>query len=389
MFQAFFNGLSGMLSFSKNLDNISDNIANMNTPGFKGKDTFYQSLTGQDASLGTQIAGEQHRFSSGEIRQTGNVGDLAIAGEGFFVLLNNGEVQYTRAGQFQFDDDGFLTDPSTGAQVAALNEEGELVPVNISDSRIMAPEPTSEVKFRGNLSTDMTTHTVSGVTVFNSLGEAQELTFVFTNNSSTKAGSWLVDIEDADGNVLGSREVIFAADGTPGNNTNSFDFELTDSNGVKNTINFAFGENGSFANATSVSGGTTSTLQAIVEDGHAIASLTSISFDSDGTLKLTYSNGESVDGPGLALATFANESNLELVQGSVFTAADLSSRSLGRPGELGLGSIVSESIELSNVDLSREFADMIIIQRGYQASSRMLNVANQLLDQLYENTRSR
>ena len=389
MFQAFFNGLAGMLSFSRNLDNISDNIANMNTPGFKGKDTFYRSLTSENGALGAQISGNGYRFGEGDVRQTGNAGDLAISGEGFFVLLNDGEVQYTRAGQFQFNDEGILIDTNSGGQVAAVNEKGELVPIDISAYRILAPTPTSTIDFAGNLSTDMTDHDVAGIRVFNGLGESQDLTFKFTNNSGVTAGSWLVEIEDADGNTLHNGEIRFDADGTPLTDFNSLSFEITDSNGGKDEITVNFGENGNFSGSTSVSGGATSSIQGTVADGHAISSLAKVRFESDGTIRLEYANGETLDGPNLALATFADQSNLEQVSGSVFRAADGSARTIGKPGEGGLGSLISESIELSNVDLSREFADMIIIQRGYQASSRILNVANQLLDQLYENTRSR
>ncbi|UAA37585.1 flagellar basal-body rod protein FlgF [Paraneptunicella aestuarii] len=389
MFQAFFNGLAGMLSFSRNLDNISDNIANMNTPGFKGKDTFYRSLTSENGALGAQISGNGYRFGDGDIRQTGNAGDLAISGEGFFVLLNDGEVQYTRAGQFQFNDEGILIDSNSGGQVAAVNAKGELVPIDISSYRVLAPTPTTTIDFAGNLSTDMTSHDVAGITVFNGLGESLDLTFKFTNNSAVTAGSWLVDIEDADGNVIHSGEIRFDVDGTPLTDFNTLSFDITDLNGGTDTISVNFGVNGSFADSTSVSGGASSTIQGTVVDGHAISSLTKVSFSSDGTINLEYANGETLDGPNIALATFADQSNLEQVSGSVFRALEGSSRTIGQPGEKGLGTLVAESIELSNVDLSREFADMIIIQRGYQASSRILNVANQLLDQLYENTRSR
>jgi flagellar hook protein FlgE len=389
MFQSFFNGLSGMFSFSKNLDNVSNNIANMNTPGFKGSDTFYKSLTSGDASFGTQISGQQQRFTAGDIRQTGNPGDLAIAGEGFFILLQDGQTQYTRAGQFVFNDDGFLVDSVSGGQVAAVNANGLLEPININNSRTIAPEATANISFKGNLSTDMTSHEVAGVTVFNELGEESKLSFEFTNNSAVTAGSWLVVVKDDAGVTIHSGEIRFGTDGTPTTNFNTIDFEITSSNGSKSPITVSFGDNASFANTTSVSGGNVSTIRATVEDGFGIGSLTTIAFGDDGVLKLNYSNGQSNDGPTLGLATFTNQSTLKLVAGSIFQASDISTRTVGQPGETGLGTIISESIELSNVDLSREFADMIIIQRGYQASSRILNVANQLYDQLFENTRGR
>ena len=110
-------------------------------------------------------------------------------------------------------------------------------------------------------------------------------------------------------------------------------------------------------------------------------------FTENGAIKFTYSNGESQTGPKLAIASFSNEKALELVGGAVFKADDNSSRIIGSAGDGRFGEIIGRSIEMSNVDLSQEFADMLIIQRGYQASSRVLNAADQLLEKLYENTR--
>lgn len=389
MFQSFFTGLSGMLSFSRNLDNVSNNIANMNTPGFKGSDTFYRSLTSGETALGTQVSGQSQRFTAGEIRQTGNASDLAIAGEGFFVLLQDGEVKYTRAGQFEFNESGQLVDSVSGGQVAAVDANGDLQAVDISNSRILAPQATSTVSLTGNLSTDMATHSLTGINVFNGIGEQQTLSIDFTNNSGVTAGSWLVEVKDSNGATIHNGEIRFGTDGTPVTNFNSLSFNITDSNGGTDQVTLNFGTTGSFAGSTSVSGGATSTIQATVDNGRAIAALTTVSFDANGTLQFNYSNGETVAGPTLALASFTNESALEIDAGSVFTASDASGATIGTAGQSGLGTIVAESIELSNVDLSREFADMIVIQRGYQASSRILNIANQLLDQLFENTRGR
>jgi len=389
MFQSFFTGLSGMFSFSKNLDNVSNNIANLNTPGFKGSDTFYSSLTSGEGGVGTQISGQQQRFEAGDVRQTGNPGDLAVGGEGFFILLNDGNVNYTRAGQFVFDQDGFLVDSSSGGQVASVNESGQLEPINIADLRVLPPQATSSIVFNGNLSTDVTEETISGITVFNSLGESEELEFEFTNNSAAEQGSWTVTIKDSNDSVIHTGEIRFGSDGTPVDGFSSLSFDISDSNGGLSTINVDFGTPGLFSGATAVSGGSNSSLNATVEDGYALSVLTTIEFDSDGTLKINYANGESVDGPRLGLATFSNNASLELVEGSLFRSGEDSRVTYGNPTDDGMGGIISESIELSNVDLSREFADMIIIQRGYQASSRILNVANQLLDQLYENTRGR
>ena len=332
MFQAFFTGLSGMFSFTKNLNNVSNNIANMNTPGFKGSDTFYRSLTGGESGIGTQIAGENQRFTNGEIRQTGKSGDLAIGGDGFFMLMQDGQVRYTRAGQFIFDEDGILIDSVTKAQVAAVNDSGQLEVINIGNKRVLAPSATTKVNFLGNLSTEDTTHEVGGIKVFNGLGEEVELKFTFTNNKAVLAGSWTVKIEDTKGNTLANGEIRFAADGTSVNDFSNLSLELTDSHGGKDTVTFSFGKNADFSNSTSVAGGADSTLQARVDDGSAVAALTSVKFEADGRLKLVYSNGKEVDGPALGIANFSDVSVLSVHQGSVFEAADIDGRTVGRGG---------------------------------------------------------
>lgn len=389
MFQAFYTGLSGMFSFSQNLDSVSNNISNMNTPGYRGTDTFYRSLTssGAEQGVGTQISGLGYRFSSGDIRQTGNSSDLAIAGQGMFVLKNGEQYLYTRAGQFTFNDSGVLVDRVSGFEVLSLDKSGQVMPIDISEYRALAPEATTAVNFSGNLSPTESEHTIEGLTIINALGEEVVVSAKFTNNSSATPGSWNVEILDGDNQAIGSGEIRFGSDGTPVNDFSSFDVSVKDSLDGSATVSMNFGTSGNFSGATSI--GSSTSIAGNIADGSPISSLSRVSFNADGTLQFTYSNGVTKEGPALALANFANDTALELESGSLFRASDISSRKIGQAGSEGLGSIVAESIELSNVDLSKEFADMIVIQRGYQASSRVLNVANQMLEQLYESTRGR
>lgn len=386
MLQAFYTGLSGMYSFSSNLDTVSNNIANMNTPGFRGADSFYSSLSFGDKGYGTQIDSLGYRFNAGDIRQTGNSTDLAIAGNGFFTLLKDEQVMYSRAGQFIFNDDGVLIDRISGAFVAALDESGELQHMDISKMQVMAPEATSKITLSGNLSSDSSTYSISGVSTYNLLGEQKQLTLRFEKITAVP-GSWKLTITDASSTQIHQGEVRFNADGSPTIGFNSINFELTDSRGGKSPVTIDLGVG--FGQTTSVSGGTTSTIKAKVEDGSALSQLQQVSFGANGALSLKYSNGKEKTHLRLAITDFGNKDDLELVEGSIFRSKDNSSQSIGRAGEGSFGKIAAQSLELSNVDLSKEFADMIIIQRGYQASSRMLNIANQMLEQLYENTRGR
>ena len=262
MSQSFYNGLSGMLSFSQNLDTVSNNIANMNTPGYKGKDSFYQSLGGGGNGYGAQIGSEAHRISTGDIKSTGNDTDLAITGDGLFVLELDGKLVYSKAGQFAFNGDGFLIDKATGAKVMALTEGGDLKQISIEEHSSLPPKTTTEVEFKGNLSSDATSHQASGFTVFNTLGAETKLTFDFTDNSEETTGSWLVTVVDQDGNEVGNGEIRFDSSGLLVTDYNQFNIQIDNGSGDNHTINIKFGEPGSLAGTTSVSGGSTSSLKA-------------------------------------------------------------------------------------------------------------------------------
>lgn len=397
MFQSFFNGLSGMFSFSQGLDNVSNNVANMNTPGFRGSDTFLRNVGGTEG-FGTTAVGTNVRTTSGEVRQTGNAADLALTGSGFFVLRNDsGELFYTRAGQFDFNEDGVLIDRVTEMTVLGISDSNNLEVVDISEDRILPPEATQTVSFAGNLSTGDASHTIADVTIFDANGGSHILTVTF-NNPDDSENTWQVEIADATGAVLTSTDtpptIQFGTTGTPLVNLNQFDVDF-DFDGLQQSVNFFFGEPGSFSsttqNNTTPVGDTTpndnSTLGVSEVDGHAVLGLSTIEFDEDGVVKLTYSNGDTADGQQVAVASFTDESGLEQFSGSLYRAQSGMSIEYGRANNMGLGAIQGGSIELSNIDLTQEFADILIIQRGYQASSQIMSVSNELIEQLYNSTR--
>lgn len=387
MFQSFFNSLSGLFSFARSLDTISNNVSNMNTPGFRGSDSFFRSIggNGEYAGYGTQLAGNALRMQPGEIRQTGNPSDLALNGSGFFILRNEqGEEFYTRAGQFRFDADGHLIDATTEMRVAGIDAAGNLTDITIDNMRTLPPEATTSITFAGNLTPAAGAHTVSDIRIFDAAGETVTLSAVFTDNSAITPNSWTVDVTDAAGNVVGTGELRFAADGSPQAGFNSINITLTNA-GQTQSITLDFGNPGSYSGATQFAGAA-SNLGVREADGSALAGLTTYSFDESGVLQLQYSNGEEREGPQLALAHFADEAALQPAGGSAYTAYDSATRNIGRAGEGLFGKVEGSSLELSNVDLTKEFADMMIVQRGYQASSRVMNVANELLERLYNNT---
>lgn len=390
MSQAYYNGLSGLVSFSKGLDQVSNNISNMNTAGFRGKDVFYESVTGD---AGSKMGGEAFRSQQGDIQNTGNDTDLAISGEGFFVLIDGDKQYLTRAGQFYFDESYQLIDRVTGANVAGIDENGRLVDIDLSDHLSLPPQVTTSITLAGNLSADGEEHTISDVEVYSSTGESLIYTFEFSDRRSvmetlqdengvdyespTGESSWTLTVIDNEGNEVLSSEVRYSSDGTSVEGFDQASLTLTDDSEV--VI--------SFTGTTSYATGDTSGMSASVEDGYGLAALTNVSFDGDGILQVTYSNGEELDTFKVALANINDEKYLTPESGALFSVNESGQVRYGYAGSGEFGTIEGESLELANVDLADEFSDMMIIQRGYQASSKVMTVADELIETLYNSTR--
>jgi flagellar hook protein FlgE len=383
MFQALFNSLSGLFSFSKSLNTVSNNVSNMNTPGFRGSDSFFSNING---GRGVQIAGEGLRTKAGDIRQTGNATDLAIDGSGFFVLRDDqGGMHYSRAGQFRFNSEGVLVDTVSGYTVLAFDTSGTLGPVDFDTYRSIAAQASTGVHFTGNIAPGSATTSVNSVNVFDAGGVSHTLSVEFVNTSSTTPGSFSVTVKDESGANVGSGEVRFRTDGTPQTGFNTLAITPT-FNGTAQSLTLDFGTAGALDGLTSLAG-MSSNPAAKVDDGHGVLNATDMRFDEKGILQLTYSATEKRQGPQIALAAFQNESALEMSGGRFVTAAGATSPEIGRAGQGRFGGIAGGSLEMSNVDLTQEFAEMIIIQRGSQASSRVLTVSNEMLEQLYNSTR--
>ncbi|MBX8532900.1 flagellar basal-body rod protein FlgF [Pseudomonas cichorii] len=390
MLQAFFNGMSGLFSFAKGLDNVSNNVSNMNTPGYRGSDTFYRAVNGQDGqSFGSGIAGTEVRIKPGENRQTGNNTNVAINGAGYFVLRDEqGALSYTRAGQFQVDKDGYLVDTISQRRVAGIDSAGSLVDINIQGQRTLPPKATTRVEMVGALARSGTadsTYQINSIQVFDETGATRTLSVKF-EPQATPANSWNVTVSDASGAQLQTGTIAFGADGTPISGFNTLSVPLT-ANSATQSILLDFGTPGSFNLASQIASGPSHTLSARVIDGSAIAGLNTFIFDEKGILKFTYANGEQRDGSQIALADFSDESALIAGANSLYHSPSSMQAQFGRAGEKQFGRIQGGYLELSNVDLAQEFGDILIIQRGYQASSRVMTVSNEMLEQLYNGTR--
>jgi flagellar hook protein FlgE len=236
----------------------------------------------------------------------------------------------------------------------------------------------------GNLSRGATTDQIGSVTVYDSVGGSHTLTLNLTNNNTATTGSWLIQVQDEKSKTIGSGEIRFNADGSPATGFNTMDLSLSPDNVAASKITLNFGDAGSFSGATNFSGGTTSDLKLNTQDGYTSGSLLTTSFDAQGFITLSYSNNQTRKGPQLALATFNNPQSLHQFGNQLFTNPDGAQPLLGAANGQTMGTLTSNQVEMSNVNLTQQFTDLVIIQRGYQSSSEVISVANQMIQQLVD-----
>lgn len=399
MLDSIYIGLTGLTGYSKDLSVIGNNVANINTTGFKGSqlifsDLFYRSQFGDGGNgadsrldLGTGLGTGATRilFGQGELRESGNQLDVGIDGNGFFVLRRDGRVLYTRSGQFSFDADGFLVAQASGARVAALSG-GALSDINVTGLRTNPGKATVKASFAGilNSATPATEPVQLGqVGIFDSAGLSHTVDLKLTNNSSVTPGSWLLEVREGVDKVLGSGELRFSSDGTPAAGFNSVRITLAPDGIAAAEIEFSFGDPGSTSGVRAIAT-SSSDLRLDRQDGYAVGSLTRATFDESGYLVLSYSNAQTVKGDRLALAAFPYLQGLQPVEDNLFEPREDQVRTLGHPGENVFGKAAPGRVELSNVELAQEFGSLIISQRGYQASSQVISTANEMVQQLFD-----
>jgi len=388
MLDSIYIGMTGLTNFSKGLTAIGNNVANLNTVGFKGSELNFLDLyyrysdsgsNDQQSSPyaqggGVSVGSTSMRFEAGQVSQTSNDLDVAIDGNGFFILNQDGKTLYTRAGQFTVDDAGYLTCRDDGAQVYGVSG-GSLVEINIGGQRSNAPHATATVNLQNSLSVTDTSFDVSNITVYDTLGMAHQLTLHIVNDTANTSGRWTFDLLENSATV-GSGEILYSGEGVPLAGYETVSVTYDPKNGATaSQITFDFSKTNSYSSAGS-------SLSVASQDGYAAGFLIKTAIDTDGNLILSYSNGQTVNSQQLALAWFDNLAALQSEGGKRFTVLGETRRIVGAPGELSLGKLKTASVELSNVDLAKEFSNLIIIQRGYQASSQILSAANEMIQQL-------
>lgn len=388
MLGSIYIGMSGMNAYSKGLQTISNNVANLNTPGFKANSVSFADVASEGGSglntrhssgEGVAMGPSLVDFSQGDLRQTGNDLDLSIQGSGFLILQKDGTTYYARTGQFEIDKDGYLAQQATGYRLGVLDANGRASALNIDAKRTSAPEATTKIVFADNLSSTATEASVTDIAVYDSRGGKQVWTIKFTKSTDpTLTNAWTVVATDATGRQVGTSTLKFLGSSVdPSTSTLTITDAPAGAAPLSVTLDFSNG-------ITSFSSGTTSTLRASDVDGQAVGALSTTTINEDGKVALTYSNGQTEVLGAVAIADFRDPQQLERFGDGLYR-----NRQIG--GEIrillsgidGIGKLVSKQIEASNVNLSDEFGELILIQRGFQASSQVVSISNDMIQQLF------
>lgn len=409
MMRSMFAGVSGLRAHQTMTDVVANNIANVNTIGFKSArvqfaDTLAQQLRGgtdggeataginpQQVGLGVSVASTNRSFGQGGLQLTGRSTDVAISGDGFFIVgFGEGgqERLYTRAGSFSFDDRGNLTDP-TGGLVMGWNADADgSIPVTdpveglkVPTGTSIEPIATTRIDMGGNLNADAEIGDVqrTGIDVIDGQGRSRRMTLDF---ELTAPNTWDVTVTDPDGNALGTDTIAFdPANGSLAIGTVNPNYTYTPPGGTAFTFELNLGTPGSNSALTQYSG--PASAQAVGQNGQEQGSLRSFAIANDGTLSGVFSNGASRVLGQLALTSFVNPSGLLAAGENRFRATQSSGDEVPvAAGTARVGTISAGTLEMSNVDLSEEFTNLIIAQRGFQANSRIITVSDEMIQEL-------
>ncbi len=456
MMRSLYSGVSGMQNHQTRLDVIGNNVANVNTTGFKRgrvnfQDMISQQLSGaarpttevggvnpKEVGLGVMTASIDTIFTQGNLQSTGVSTDVAIQGNGFFILKSGEESFYTRAGAFGLDSEGTLVNPANGMRVQGwmaeelngemvLNTAGStedlIIPVGTKDPA----KATENVNFACNLNKN-TPEILEGASpadiakgtwateqkIYDSFGNEHMLSVSFTrvvgnpnqwqatvmvNPDSEIATDTRVGLGTTDGTEntflvnFDNNGTLLSVTDTAGNVTNpegeiilqtSFNVPGAnpdeDGNPYRQTLNINLGTIGSQKNTITQSASQSST-KAFYQDGYTMGYLDNFKIDSTGTITGVYSNGTNRIIGQLALASFTNQGGLEKAGENTYVESNNSGMAnIGTSGIAGKGSLLAGSLEMSNVDLTEQFTDMIVTQRGFQASSKTIQTADTLLE---------
>lgn len=405
MIGSLYSGISGLKANTSAMAVIGDNIANVDTSGFKASRVTFANIfsatlsqTSLQIGRGVTLNGVNPQWESGSLENTNNATDLSINGAGLFAVNDPSTAitYYSRAGKFEWDNqgnlvnpDGFIVqgysiDPTTGA----VGTIGDIVLPNGSS----APNPTQNITFGLNLDSDAAvgeTYT-SSITTYDSLGSEAILDVLFTR---TAAGwDWTVGVTHANpaASSASTGSLVFDVNGdldpaasTPAGANPTIVLDNLAPANAPQTITWTYldGTGATDGSVTGYSSASSRTAQG--QDGYPSGTLQSVAVDEDGYFTGIYSNGSMLPFAQIALADFASYSGLAK-QGSNLYSESLASGQplLGTPNTASLGSIAPSTLEMSNVDLGTEFVEMITTQRAFQANSKVITTSDEILNEL-------
>lgn len=445
MLRSLFSGVSGLDANQEYIDTIGNDIANVNTTGYKSNEVQFEDLLGQtiagasapstgqggvdptQVGLGVKVAGIEANFTQGTSEQTGNPLDLSIQGDGFFIAQGGGTTYYTRAGSLATDGNGNLVTPDgyriqgwAASSTGVINTSAPLTALSIPSSQGVAATATQNITLGGNLanqsgwtapaagpgsgSSASTTGSSTSVTVYAANGSPESLDLNFEQPATVPAGApkgtasaWTVegvltepgatpDYTNATTATMffdSSGNLLGYADqkGTAGA-AGSTSFSLTVPD---ETTGAASGATQSFnVSIPSVTANASAaTVSVLSQDGNAPGTLQSYSIGSNGVIEGVFSNGQSMALGQIALATFANPDGLMRAGDTNFLAtANSGLAQVGQADNGSRGTIQPGTLESSNVDLADEMTELIEAERGFQANGSVITTSDTLLQDL-------
>ncbi len=408
MIRSMYAAVTGLRSHQTMMDVVGNNIANVNTHGFKKSQALFrevlsQTVTGSRApgeaiggtnpaqiGLGTSVGAISQNMEQGALQRTGRTLDIAIEGDGFFVTEFAGERLYTRAGSFYVDAEGRLVNTdgaliqgwqadATGSVDSSLNPTDMRIPIG----RNIEPAATSRVQLGGNLPADALVgdDVVLNVTVYDQQGLPIDVQLTLTK---TAANEWTATGTYGDPpTAFAMTDNVMTFDAT-GELVTPADFNLNIAAGVlPNAAAIELTVGGSDVSTRITEYGGLASTAVILQNGSATGSLQSLSVGADGVITGSYSNGQLKPIGQIALANFANPEGMERVTGSNWReTANSGLAQVGVAGTGGRGAMASTTLEMSNVDLAEEFTALIRAQRGFQANSRMVTASDEMLQEV-------
>lgn len=394
---SFATALTGLESNNTALNTIANNLANMNTVGYKDQTDqfstlFYQQLNGGpnggvQVGVGTQIATTETDFSDGSPTATAQSTDMALQGNGFFVINDNGQQELTRAGDFVLSNSGALQTTS-GASVMGYPAANGTISLGSGVQPIILPlgqslpaTPTSSMNIQANLdaSAGVGTAVPAPVTLYDSLGTAHQATVTFTK---TAANTWNYSVTLPSGDAASSSNttgtLTFDGAGNLINPTGTVSgITFTGMSDGAQDMNFSWNLSGA-AGSSITQSTSASNIAGTAADGYPSGTYQGFSVDGNGIVDANFSNGQKEIIGQVAVATVANQQGLQATNNTSYQATLASGAAvIGTAGTAGRGTIEGDALESSNVDVSTEFSALIVAQRAFEANSKSITTFDQ------------